>query len=44
MAFYFIDYENIRESGLKGIDKLDEKDEIFLFYSEHANTISFPYA
>ena len=40
MSVYFIDYENVHESGLKGIAKLTENDVVFLFYSNAAQSIS----
>lgn len=41
MAQYFlIDYENVRENGLAGADKLDAEDSIFVFYTKNANKIS----
>lgn len=30
--YYLIDYENVKRTGLKGIDKLTEKDEVVVFY------------
>lgn len=39
--FYFIDFENVQSSGLKGIDDLKKEDEVYIFYSENANRISF---
>ncbi len=41
MAIYFIDYENVRVDGLKGVAKLDEDDSVCIFYSEYANTLTF---
>ncbi|MBQ8063652.1 MAG: hypothetical protein IJ720_04090 [Clostridia bacterium] len=38
---YLIDYENVKLAGLKGIEGLQEKDVVFLFYSENANTLTF---
>ncbi|MBR3754863.1 MAG: hypothetical protein IKK49_07190 [Clostridia bacterium] len=41
MAVYFIDYENVRVDGLKGVSKLGEDDSVCIFYSEKANTLTF---
>ena len=41
MAFYFIDYENVRIDGLNGISKLTESDNVYIFYSENADTLTF---
>lgn len=41
MNYYFIDYENIGENGLSGVDKLGEGDIVALFYSRNAGKISF---
>lgn len=39
MSVYLIDYENVHYAGWEGIDKLTNKDEVILFYSENASTI-----
>ena len=39
--FYFIDYENIGANGFNGIDILDEKDTVILFYSENNCRLPF---
>lgn len=39
--YYFVDFENVQSSGLEGIDNLTEEDEVFIFYSENANRITF---
>ena len=41
MAIYFIDYENVRVDGLKGVARLNEDDSVCIFYSEKANTLTF---
>ncbi len=41
VAIYFIDYENVRVDGLKGVAKLTEDDSVCIFYSEKANTLTF---
>lgn len=40
MAFYLIDYENVRESGFNGIEGLDSGDGVNIFYSKNAPSIS----
>ena len=40
MAVYLIDFENVHETGLKGIDSLAPKDAIHLFYTVNAGKIS----
>lgn len=40
MAKYFlIDYENVREGGLEGSEKLGAEDSLYLFYTKNANKI-----
>lgn len=41
MAFYLIDYENVNTEGMKGIDVLTSGDEVIVFYSEHADRLTF---
>lgn len=41
MAFYLVDYENVNAEGLQGIDKLRAQDEVIIFYSEHADRLTF---
>lgn len=41
MAEYLIDYENVGVKGFNGIGKLTEKDNVFIFYSENAEHITF---
>ena len=33
MANYYIDYENVHNEGLKGVQKLQQEDKLHLFYS-----------
>lgn len=40
MVLYLIDYENVKNSGLIGIDKIPEGDKAVVFYSPSADTIS----
>ena len=37
---YLIDFENVNEQGLIGIENLDKADKLLLFYSKNANRIS----
>ncbi len=39
MSVYLIDYENVHYAGWDGIDDLTEADEVYLFYSDNAQTI-----
>ena len=39
--FYLIDYENVNRSGLDGIEMLRKNDTVIIFYSKHADTLSF---
>lgn len=39
MSIYLVDYENVH--SLCGITNLSESDEVFIFYSSKANTLSF---
>lgn len=42
VRYYLIDYENVHYSGLNGIEKLTGNDRLIIFYTENAETISFP--
>lgn len=41
MRIFLIDFENVHNDGLFGIDTLTEDDEIVIFYSINADSISF---
>lgn len=41
MGYYFVDYENVKTDGLSGIHKLEASDKVCIFYSEHADTLTF---
>ncbi|HMM07023.1 MAG TPA: PIN domain-containing protein [Clostridiales bacterium] len=41
MKTYLVDYENVNESGLNGISKLNADYRVILFYTENANKMSF---
>ena len=39
MANYYIDYENVHNEGLKGVQKLQQEEKLHLFYSIKADTL-----
>ncbi len=39
-TYYLVDYENVNVRGLNGIENLTEDECIYVFYSDHANTIN----
>lgn len=41
MRIFLIDFENVHNDGLTGIDLLTEDDEVVIFYSVNADSISF---
>ncbi len=41
VRYYLIDYENVRQSGFIGAEKLTEKDKLVIFYSANADTMTF---
>ena len=41
---YFIDFENVHGAGLKGVDTLDERDEVIIIYSQAAETFHIEHA
>ncbi|MCL2072230.1 MAG: PIN domain-containing protein [Oscillospiraceae bacterium] len=41
MRIFLVDYENVHCDGIAGVDTLAETDEVVIFYSENANTITF---
>ena len=42
MKYFFIDYENIKQDALKGIERLSEEDKVIVFYSEYEQTMTIP--
>lgn len=36
---YYIDYENTKHQGLKGLEYLDRNDTVYIFFSSHAPTV-----
>lgn len=41
MKIYLIDFENVHSEGMTGVDLLSEDDEVVIFYSANADSISF---
>ena len=41
MAFYFIDYENVNNDGMQGVELLHSSDEVIIFYSDYADRLTF---
>ena len=41
MSIFLVDYENVSLSGLEGIEKLTEEDQVYIFYGNSAGSISF---
>jgi hypothetical protein len=41
MNCFLIDFENVKSSGLKGIERLTDTDDVYIFYSDYANSITF---
>lgn len=40
MATFYVDYENVHYSGTDGIDELTDREYVFVFYSQNANTMN----
>ncbi|MDE5556165.1 MAG: hypothetical protein K2J32_00530 [Ruminococcus sp.] len=41
IGYYLIDYENVHQAGLDGIEKLTENDKLVIFYTTNAETLTF---
>ncbi|MCL2077065.1 MAG: PIN domain-containing protein [Oscillospiraceae bacterium] len=41
MRVFLIDFENVHSEGMTGVDHLSELDEVVIFYSNNADSISF---
>lgn len=41
MKHYFIDYENVNSTGLRGCGKIKKEDIVTIVFSENANKIDF---
>lgn len=44
MASYLIDFENVGNEGLKGIELLEKEDAVHIFYNEAVSRLTFPMA
>ena len=42
ISYYLVDYENVHQTGLNGIEKLTENDKLIIFYTENAESLTFP--
>ena len=40
-SYFLVDYENVNRDGLNGVEHLSERDEVVIYYSEAAETLSF---
>jgi len=40
MRCFYVDYENVKNKGLNGISELENNDQVFILYSENANTMT----
>ena len=43
MGIYLVDYENVSYHGLEGMDLLDKKDIVYIFYSKNDKSINIDY-
>lgn len=41
MSIYLVDYENVSLPGLEGIERLNDKETVYIFYGNSAGSISF---
>lgn len=41
MAYYLIDFENVKSRGMEGVDLLTEEDTVCIFYSDNADSMTF---
>ncbi|MDE6832863.1 MAG: hypothetical protein K2J39_01240 [Ruminococcus sp.] len=39
--YFFVDYENVHQAGMKGIEKLTENDKVIIFYTPTNETLTF---
>ena len=39
--YFLVDYENVKSEGLNGITSLTENDNVKIFYSKDAQTLTF---
>ena len=41
MRIFLIDFENVHSEGMTGVDHLTDSDEVVIFYSNNADSVSF---
>lgn len=41
MAYYLIDFENVKSRGMEGVEFLTEEDTVCIFYSDNADSMTF---
>ena len=41
MNYYLVDYENVKNDGLNGIDLLNNEAHVFILYTENSKTLTF---
>lgn len=41
MAYYLIDFENVKSRGMEGVELLTEEDTFCIFYSDNADSMTF---
>lgn len=41
MAYYLIDFENVKSRGMEGVELLTEEDTLCIFYSDNADSMTF---
>ena len=39
MAYYLIDFENVKSRGMEGVELLTEEDTVCIFYSDNADSM-----
>ena len=40
MAYYLIDFENVKSRGMEGVELLTEEDTVCIFYSDNADSMT----
>lgn len=41
MAYYLVDFENVKSRGMEGVELLTEEDTVCIFYSDNADSMTF---
>ena len=41
MTVYLVDFENVRSTGLAGVETLSCEDRVVIFYSKNADSLTF---